>query len=80
METKKFPYIMYWIVVSVGILSFIMPLFQEYGIITTLMMTFLCGLFSWVIAMGLGKRKYMYLSALLLVSPWLFLLSRNLLN
>ncbi|WP_273835161.1 hypothetical protein [Guptibacillus sedimenti] len=80
METKKSPYVMYWILVGVGILSFTIPIFQEYGIITTLILTFLCSLFSWAIAMGLGKRKFMYLSVLLLVSPWLFLLSRYLIN
>ncbi|SFG38700.1 hypothetical protein SAMN05216353_13920 [Halobacillus alkaliphilus] len=80
MESKKLPYVMYWIILGVGILSFSMPFFQEYGIITTLILTFLCSLFSLAIAMGLGKRKFVYLSILLLVSPWLYLLSKNLIN
>lgn len=49
---------MYWIILGVGILSFNIPFFQEYGIITTLILTFLCSLFSWAIAMGLGNDKY----------------------
>ncbi len=80
MENKKLPYIMYWTLLGIGILSFTIPFFQEYGIITTLILTSLCSLFSWAIAMGLGKQNYMYLSALLLVSPWLFLLSRQFIN
>ncbi|WP_166000755.1 hypothetical protein [Bacillus sp. Cs-700] len=80
METRKLPYVMYWIIFAVGVLSFTIPLFQEYGIMTTLILTSLCSLFSWAIAMGLQKRNFMYLSVLLLVSPWLFLLSTHFLN
>lgn len=78
METKKLPYVMYWIIIGVGALSYAAPLFQEYGFVTTLTLTFLCGIFSWAVAMGIGKRLYMYISVLLLVSPWIFFLSLNL--
>ncbi|AKG04101.1 hypothetical protein AAV35_004410 [Salimicrobium jeotgali] len=80
MENKKTPYVIYWIIIGIGILSFTVPIFREYGIITTLILTFLCGIFSGAIAMVIGKRSFMYISGLLLISPWVFLLSKHFIN
>ncbi|MCA0970816.1 hypothetical protein LCM20_09460 [Halobacillus litoralis] len=71
MESKPLPYIMYWIIFGIGILSFAMPVFQEYGIVTTIIVTVICSFFCLVIAAVVRKRNFMYLSGLLFVSPWL---------
>ncbi|UOR11500.1 hypothetical protein [Halobacillus amylolyticus] len=75
METKIY-WGVYWIFVVSGFLSFSSIFFQEYGIITTVILTFLCSLFSWAFAMMLGKSKLIYISVLLLIGPYLLLLSR----
>lgn len=80
MENKKAPYVFYWIIIGIGILSFTVPIFREYGIITTLILTFLCGISSWAIAIVISKRSFMYISGLLLISPWVFLLAKHFIN
>ena len=75
MASEKISYVFYWSIVSVGILSFVMPFLHEYGMVTTLLLTFLCSLFSWAFAMMIGKRRLIYISVLLLISPYVFLFS-----
>ncbi|MFQ3544517.1 hypothetical protein Q7A53_10540 [Halobacillus rhizosphaerae] len=76
MASEKVSYVFYWSIVIVGILSFVMPFLHEYGIVTTLILTFLCSLFSWAFAMMMGKRRLAYISVLLLISPYVFLFSK----
>ncbi|WP_226577651.1 hypothetical protein [Halobacillus litoralis] len=75
MKNINYVYLIYWIIVIVGFLSFLMPWIEEYGIIHTILFTFICGLFSWAFAMMIGKRSLIYISVLLLLSPYLFLFS-----
>lgn len=78
MSRRQFPHILYWLMIIGGGLSFTVPTFKEYGIIYTVILTFLCGLFSLAFAILLHKREYICISALLLLSPYLFLLVKYL--
>ncbi|MFB1083036.1 hypothetical protein [Jeotgalibacillus sp. JSM ZJ347] len=69
MKTNRLLYIFYWLIIRIGVLSFASPIFREYGIVDTIITTFICGLVSFLIA-----------SALLILSPWIFLILKRIVS
>ncbi|GGF14463.1 hypothetical protein GCM10010954_11350 [Halobacillus andaensis] len=69
----KLPYITYWVVFSVGLLSLSFSFLIEYGIIYSGFLALLCGLFGAVLALGLRERTLVVLSTVLVFSPFLML-------
>lgn len=80
MKTHRLLYIFYWLIIGIGVLSFTSPIFREYGIVDTIITTFICGLVSFLIASVLKKRKYAYVSALLILSPWIFMILKRIIS
>ncbi len=78
MNSNKTPLIIYWTIVAAGLLSLFLPLIIEYGIVVTLIISFICSIFSWGFAMIIGGRKLIYGSAILLLSPYIMLFSLKL--
>lgn len=74
--SERFGYVVYWLVFLIGITSFLFPFIMEYGIIYTIFITFISAGFNITVALALQRRKLIYMSLLLLLSPyiWFFIL------
>lgn len=68
---EKIGHIIYWILFTVGFLSFAINFSIEYGIIYTLIITSICGVIDLLFAWILQKKILMILSILLIVSPYI---------
>lgn len=80
MKNNRLLYIFYWLIIAIGVLSFASPIFREYGIVDTIITTFICGLVSFLIASVLKERKFAFVSALLILSPWAFLMIKGIVS
>ncbi|RKD75949.1 hypothetical protein ATL39_0159 [Sinobaca qinghaiensis] len=74
--SERFGYVVYWLVFLIGITSFLFSFIMEYGIIYTIFITFISAGFNITVALALQRKKLIYMSLLLLLSPyiWFFIL------
>lgn len=72
--SEKLGYPIYWIVFVCGLLSYIFNFTVEYGIIFTLFITLVCGVFNVLIAISLKNKILIILSILLIISPYIMFL------
>lgn len=71
---EKWGYPIYWIVFTVGLLSYIFIFTEEYGFVYPVFLTFMLGGFNIVVALSLDSKRLILLSLLLMVSPYMMFL------
>ena len=69
-RVEKLPYVSFWFIFMIGLISYWWFSFVEYGAIVTVIITFLCSLFSGIIAYVIKTHRLVILSVLLILSPW----------
>lgn len=71
---EKMGEIIYWVIFIIGLLSFAIILSVEYGIIYTMIITSICGVYDLILAWVLRRKYLMLLSILLIASPYIVIL------